>query len=171
MTVGFCLGGADGLDDEIAVARKICAPDVIVAANRAGVDYECDHWVTNHPEKMPRWIMERDYRMKMPSLWTSNEKTPDAVKFNRIRPSLNGSSGLLAVQVALAMGCDKVVLCGIPLDSRSHYYDDSAWNDSRKFRAAWYEFKPFMAGRVRGLSGFTADLLGVADADWLNRKA
>jgi hypothetical protein len=70
-----------------------------------------------------------------------------------------GSSALIAVSVALRhWGAQKVVLAGVPLSGpyeRFHH----AW------KLAYRELYP----TVRGMSGFTASLLGTPDTAWLRR--
>lgn len=81
----------------------------------------------------------------------------------------HGTSSLGAVYVGLALGYERVVLCGCPLDDAGHYYDPLEVrtqfvqripdrNGGPRFweHAAKHVFK----GKVKSLSGRTRELLG-----------
>jgi hypothetical protein len=83
-----------------------------------------------------------------------------------------GSSALFAVRVALGLGYERVICCGVPLDSLGRFYDDPRqpprweWGhwQGADYRRAWSraaanEFE----GRVRSCSGWTRALLGGPD--------
>ncbi len=84
-----------------------------------------------------------------------------------------GSSGLFAVRVALALGYERVILAGVPLDDSPRYHDTPLrpidWPAGgasdraaarEKYRAAWRELEPELRGRVSSASGWTRELLG-----------
>ena len=77
---------------------------------------------------------------------------------------LGADSGLLAVQVALRLGAQRVVVVGIPLDQQGHFYDDpttrTGGDDHTNYRHLWRKVVPELAGRVFGVRGFLRDLLG-----------
>lgn len=171
--VALVLGGANTLDEEWAAALQICLPDIEVFTNHAGRDFggSVDHWVTLHPEHMPGWLEERRAagRSEPGMIWTSNAKDlPDGIKWNHVE-RWEGSSGLLAVTVALHLGYDKVILCGVPLDRQMRHYDsDELWQEAHKYRAGWVKHLPDMRGKVKSFSGWTSRLLGTPTREWLN---
>lgn len=170
----FVLGGAKTLHDDLRRARELCEPDTIVATNHAGRDYDgfLPHWATVHVDLFPTWIKQRREKgfKDAQSLWGPDERpSPKGVA---IRPIANwrGSSGLLAVSVALDGLCaDKVVLCGVPLDRNAAHYDDNKpWRDASNYRLAWLHKKERMQGKVKSFGGWTAHLLGEPSREWLD---
>lgn len=173
MIRALVLGGAADTFEEAKAAQAMASFDIVVATNDAGVDYpgQVDHWATFHPEKMPDWITRRlvEGRPHVAELWTAAHKAvPAGLTFRRV-DSRGGSSGLLAVFVALDLGADKIVCCGCPMEARGeHYHTPGRWAEATKYRHAW-ERESIQARfeRVRSMSGFTRRLLGVPDGAWL----
>lgn len=82
----------------------------------------------------------------------------------------HGSSGLNACYTGVALGYDKIVLAGLPLDNSGHYFDPS-WretnfnnevpNTDRGHPRYWENANRYIfKGRVKSLSGRTKELLG-----------
>jgi hypothetical protein len=169
------LGGAMGLFEEEAAARAMgFVPDILVATNHAGRDREepVDHWVSFHQELFPLWLKERRARgLADPGqLWTCAPAPAPKSLDLPVRKAANwrGSSGLLAVTVALELGASHVVCCGVPLRKEGEHYDKPGlWRDAGNYRAGWVNHAAVMAGRVRSMSGWTAELLGQPDPAWL----
>lgn len=166
------LGGARCLAADLAAARDLFKPKLVIATNHAGMDHRgpVHHWVTYHPELFPEWIAKRR-KAGLPdalTLWSSaNRKIPDGLDV-RLIPRIGGSSGLLAAFVALEIGC-KGVLCGVPMDPREAHYDQQGlWRAAVNCRQAWMNAKPKIAASIRSMSGWTADLLGRPTKAWLH---
>lgn len=173
--VAFVLGGADTLDSDILRANELAAPGTIIATNHAGRDLDgiLPHWVTLHTEKMPEWVAERKTKgyPDAERFWTSNTKTipPEHKLLYSHVPTWDGSSGLLAITVALHLGYDKIILCGVPLEKTScHYDDDQPWMDAPRYRAAWTKHMHYMEGKVKSFTGWTEYRLGAPTREWLN---
>lgn len=173
VATAFVLGSANTLSGDLAAAYSmIPVPDTVIAVNSAGMDYEgvLPHFCTLHTEKIVGWLDARRNRgLPDPeNFWTSNIKQlPPSIAFRRV-PSWDGSSGLLAVTVALYMGYEKVVLCGIPLDKQAaHYNINEPWMDAPRYRHAWTKNMPCMRDRVKSMSGWTRNLLGAPTLEWL----
>lgn len=174
--VAFALGGAACLQQDLELARALVGaePVLILGTNHAGRDWPEDfpHWVTFHAELMPLWIEQRraaglpDFTGQ---LWTCERRPcPEGLDWKAV-PSWAGSSGLLAVTVALFLGIERVICCGIPLDRDQAHYDDSKpWKDAGNYRLGWLNHVKHMDGRVRSWRGYTGDLLGKPDREWLN---
>lgn len=75
----------------------------------------------------------------------------------------SGSSALLGVQAALAMGYRRIILCGCPLAGKN---DKGGSYES--FRKGWEARVKELDGRVRSMSGWTRDFLGAPTEEWLN---
>lgn len=170
----ICLGGSNGAWDELADARLMLGDDaIVIACNHAGRDIEgrLDHWVTMHPDLMPRWTDQRRAagRPAAGQLWHARHHR-SSIDTSRPISSWGGSSGLLCVTLALDLGCSHVILAGIPLVQTHRHYDQPGrnWTEAAQYRPAWNARKDQMAARVRSLSGWTLQLLGYPTEDWLH---
>lgn len=175
--VAFVLGGAKCLHKDFDRASELVDPDTIIATNNAGRDFptHLPHWVTLHTELMPEWEAEREAMGLPPAgqMWTSNTKTIPPEHLGRYRhvPTWDGSSGLLAITVALSLGYDKIILCGVPLDKRAAHYDDPApWMDAPRYRGAWLKHMGEMVGKVKSYSGWTYLKFGSPTREWLSGR-
>jgi hypothetical protein len=86
----------------------------------------------------------------------------------------NGTTAALAVKIGITLDYLRIVLAGCPMDHSGHWYDKylngtdkKLQNDHRHHLWYWTELATRPIGRfVRSMSGNTADLLGLPDADW-----
>lgn len=143
------------------------------AVNEAGRDFDgpLALWCSLHPEKMPRWQRERA-RAGRSTDYTCvcNKAHPEARIDRTFGEVWGGSSGLYICQVAiLALGFDRIILCGIPMDASKHYHGADGWDAYPRYRDAWIEAtdQQELRGRIRSMSGWTAGQLGRPDIDWL----
>ena len=173
----LCVGSAACMRADLAEAAVLGVSEaegwVVVAVNHAGRDWpgELPHWASFHCELFPRWIPERQAAGRTPAgeLWTGEHRgQPPGLSLKRA-PNWGGSSGLLAVSVALKLRAERVVCCGIPLDHEQGHFDkpEVKWRDATNYRRGWVSHQVEMADRVRSMSGWTAGLLGRPDAEWL----
>lgn len=171
---GIVLGGADCLHADLAAARALFIPDVIIATNNAGRDYpdKFDHWVTMHPDKLKTWVAERREK-GLPDarqLWCPRHRTPPPGIECLTAPSWGGSSGLFGIVVGLlAVELHKIVLVGCPmLAANAHYDDKRVWAEASRYHSAWQRYLPEIKYKVRSMSGWTKELLGAPDRSWLD---
>lgn len=166
------LGDAACVHVDATAALKLFTPSAIAAANNIGIEWQghLDFWFTLHPGACIDWIGIRDAvarRTKAgrnkPEVWA--HKAAPAI--DKTTPDWGGSTGLLAVKGLLELGFERIVLAGVPMDTSPHFYNGQPWRQVERYRQAWkahlHEIAPF----VRSMSGWTADLLGKPDADWL----
>lgn len=173
--VAFILGSALCLHDDFKAALSSFQPSSIIAVNEAGRDYEgvLDHWVSMHPPLLIKWIEERrdwDVPLFTGTVWTPRHITlPKGLIASRAE-SWGGSSGLLAVTVALGLGFEKIILCGVPMERLgAHYFNkDRPWNDAGIYKASWKRNLDKIAPTVRSMSGWTKELLGAPSLEWVN---
>ncbi|MFA5378192.1 MAG: hypothetical protein WC455_20735 [Dehalococcoidia bacterium] len=85
-----------------------------------------------------------------------------------------GSTSYFAILAALYMGYRRVVLAGVPMDCKHHWYEPEGTNGpSWKGQVfhTWMDFartKP--ARNVRSMSGYTAFMLGKPDKEWMDGR-
>jgi hypothetical protein len=169
------VGSAACLPHDLAAARALFEPDLVVAVNHAARDWEgpLDHWATMHPELMPRWLKDRRAKgLPDPgAFWTATRRLlapADHLQQYRRLHNRGGSSGMLAAFVALEVGAERSVLVGIPMDrSQGHYDNPAPWGEAGSYRRAWYQERENLR-TVRSMSGLTAELLGKPTKEWLD---
>ncbi len=166
------LGGASTLPEDKAAALALFTPETILACNHAGRDEpgRVDHFVTMHSDLFPMWLKQRAANGFPPpgQLWRARHRI-DATEGSRPIESWGGSSGLLCVAVALELGCDRIVLAGVPMEKMKCHYDDKRpWHEARQYWPSWDRHLPKMLGRVKSMSGHTRDILGEPTREWLD---
>lgn len=181
MTKALILGRANTVWGDIAAAKLGFHPtytpiryDIVVAVNQIACDYEeITDWASFHAEAFPSWTQKRraagfhsDYQ-----LWTSRNgrRVTDFERRMNIQvvDCNGGSSGMVAVLVALEKGATKIVLAGIPLDNEAGHYDEKGpWDEAEMHRKAWEKLPLETARLIRSLSGWTRRTFGAPTAEW-----
>lgn len=176
------IGGAECVWDDLRRVEEMVGgdwPGIVIAVNDVGIHYpgRIDHWATLHAEKLDGWQRDRIHRGhgRTWTTWSRPKSTRRGV--DRIVTGwTRGASGMLAVGVALdELGCDRVVLAGIPMDAQPHFRESTVHVAGRPWHAggshwnAWKkdEMAERLGGRVRSMSGKTRELLGAPDIEWL----
>ncbi|MBY6265567.1 hypothetical protein EI613_27135 [Azospirillum sp. 412522] len=164
------LGAAATLPADLAALGNWSGP--VMAVNRAGDFYpgRLDHWVSLHPEQLGGFMAERGGDLSM-TTWCQREDPATRVDVVPQAVPCSGSSGLFAVRIALGiLKARRVVLAGMPMDGSPHFYDAGRRSGPSfvPYRPEWRRAaRDEFDGRVRSLSGWTADLLGRPDPAWL----
>jgi hypothetical protein len=174
--IALVLGGAKTLAADLDMARSLVVPSecVIVACNDAGIVWpgRLDHWVTAHPEELGARKEQRRERGHPDGYRTWTRPYPFGMKERErmcdhvLGGYEDGSSGLLALGVAIAVGAH-AILCGIPMDTGEHFNRASGWGIAEKYREGWKAAEHKIRGRARSCSGWTADLLGMPTNEWV----
>lgn len=155
----------------------------VVAVNDVGVVWSrpLAAWTSLHPDKLLRgdprhpdklsWVAQRE-AAGHPMDFRTFSKRGHAEE--TVLDGFNGgSSGLLAVQVAAQIGCDLVVLCGVPMSKRPHFKESidhdplTAWRSADSHWRAWKNNQNKLHGWVRSMSGRTRDTFGAPTLAWL----
>lgn len=167
------LGSAACKAEDEEAARQLFAPDILIAVNHAARDHPgpVDHWASYHAEFFPKWTKERAALGYEPAgaLWTGERRViVPGMKVQRVR-NWGGSSGLLAVVVAIELGVTHGVLAGIPLDAHQGHYDapGKKWSDGGNYRKGWLDRLDHL-GCFRSMSGLTRHWLGAPTAEWFD---
>jgi len=146
----------------------------VMCVNDVGMHFpgRVDHWYSNDSRMIQRWRAARrprytrEHDREMPPVTHSCFGGAD---YRWPWPG-HGSSGLNAVYTGLALGYQRIVLAGIPLDNSGHYFDPPWVKGNfvsevpdRKGAPKYWQMaaREVFHGRVRSMSGRTADLLGV----------
>lgn len=176
MKPAFVLGSASCLYDDMALARDAFPGGAeVFGVNKVGYQIECDHIVTLHGELVFKFTRETK---GSPKLHTKGRRRTDPVIDGEpdyvweFPGGIHGTSTMLAVRIARAMGFYPVLMCGAPM-SPVGYVDgynsprDEFDPDNPKsgviesWRDGWRN--AHKAGKLAGVysaSGWTRELLG-----------
>ena len=135
-----------------------------------------DHVATLHPRKLHHWLSLRGGDRDGVVLTHAHKRRRDvACVWNLLSETICGTSALFAAKVALALGYQRVVLCGVPLDSRRCFYDPpgARYDYTRdEIPAYWSKFASEISNdRVKSMSGLSAATLGSPTVEWLKGGA
>ena len=146
--------------------RAINRPECPVFAVNEGIMFvpRCDHAVSHHASKLPHWLALRPGPTDHIKAHTHGRRgaVPGVQPWGDL--PTHGSSALLAVRIALALGFARVLVAGVPLDGNGYVWGDPETpptTDHTQYRHAWEQARD-LTGRVASPSGFLRDLLGAA---------
>jgi hypothetical protein len=172
--IAMVLGSANTLYEDSGRARALLRghDPVVIACNHAARDWpgRVDHWATMHPDQLPGWAAQRARQgyTRVGRYWYARHRICPAVIEATPVESWGGSSGLLCVTVAFELGCERIILAGVPMLKMAKHFDDQRnWDEARAYHRAWEAKLERMRGRVKSLSGWTRELLGEPTEDWL----
>lgn len=176
------LGGGACVWSDVGAALDLGEFDGVVACNDVGAAWPgpLDAWVSLHTGKMVLWGERRARAGHEPAKAIYGQTQPrgraapmasHTVEFKFPGQSHTGSSGLFALKVALIdLGFDKAVLCGVPMEhSERHFFDIKPWRGALSHRQGWKEALPVIRDRARSMSGWTREILGAPDEEWLGQ--
>lgn len=91
-------------------------------------------------------------------------------KIRSVASSLSGNFGAV---IGIAMGYTHITLAGCPEDSEGHYWDSLETHPRHDFGVKcihfhWTDHMDLFKGKVRSLSGWTAETFGRPTIEWLN---
>lgn len=186
MQRGLIVGRSAAALDEARAALVLCDYDAVIAVGRVGevLPGRIDHWVSFHADLFLKWARARADADLPPAgcYWGASYQgrrmyercpMPDPIRYVA---TVGGSSGLMAVQVALdELGLDRVVLAGVPMLAGHGQLAEAGgqpgadWDEADKYWRTWLDYagERELAGRVRSMSGRTRALLGGPDREWL----
>ncbi len=176
---GIVLGSAPCLwEDTIAAPLSNNGEWEHIAVNGAGVfcGSPLHVWASIHGPKLVDWIEKRralgrcDMDFKAYGNFADNQESGDVIRWNR--PNGDGSSGLFAVLIALELGFDKLILCGMPMDGEERITSDGGVEPGltpyHHYRKGWILRQGILSKHVRSMSGWTRETFGEPTAEWLN---
>ncbi len=170
------LGGGEGVWDDVLAWEELYGRQwdgLVIAANDVGCHWprHLDHWCTLHPTKMPDWKVHRGAQGFPADYITWGRRRYDLD--GQLRPWAGGASGMYAIQLARWFGCERAVLCGVPMTASPHFVESTLhaqgreWPEVESHWRAWQRHVGKMRGWVRSMSGRTAETLGVPTLEWL----
>lgn len=171
--VAVVLGIAPCLEEDLAALLQM-SPFADMEFFAVGLDcsdrvfFHIQHACSYHPNEFEDFKLRRKKIGGNLDYVAHSHKQPADKLWPLVAPApRSGSSSFLAVQVALGLGFQKIVLCGCPMQGAN--YDPKKKMRYDTFQAGWVEFGPVMFGnRVRSMNGWTQEFLGAPTEEWLN---
>lgn len=174
--IALCLGGAKSVWQEYAAAKSLIGnrPHIVIACNYAGIQFSghLDAWATLHPERFDAWREERAGRGFNTDHRAFIYKVKQRSAGEVVPYRWYGSSGLYMAQVALSeMGASGAILCGVPMnDTGGHIHWGETWDHAYHYRDGFKRAKDERAN-IRSMSGWSAELFGIPDEEWIKSCA
>jgi len=175
-------GSSECLWNDYLKAIELTAKEDLMCINLSTICFhfrDIEHIITLHHNKMKNFyaaaMIQRTDRETHPrkkkKILTHSISANSRVDLVWDIGNPGGTSGLFATQIALRLGYEKIILCGIPIDNSRRFYDSP--NHHFKYEGIsqqepWQIANRKFDNRVRSMSGKTAELLGKPDKQWLN---
>jgi len=167
--VAIIVGSGPCIHADLGALGDLARGAVVFAVNDmvSLLERPIHHGVSHHPEKLVLWAALRAHATGHPKgegrVTTHASKAHDGI--NRAWPQFHsggGSSSLLAVRIALALGHPRVIVCGVPLDGSGYLWGERAAGhyDYTRYRKDWMRAADELRGRVTAPSGYLRELLG-----------
>jgi hypothetical protein len=175
------LGGGKCVWDDYLEAREIFGGKGeyrIMCVNDIGAQFKAEpiqHAVSLHRRNLPAIRLMRKEKSMLEHVITHCHKPGPEVQCVWPIANVGGTSGMFAVKIALAMGFEKIIICGVPVDGSGHYFDplNVNDNDSTTFTgsaqiAEWREMasRKIAGARVRSMSGRSQAAFGKPTKEW-----
>lgn len=187
------VGSAPGLYADLAAAEALCDDFEVMLVNGAGAAVErAQHFLAGHTDKAEQFVAARDaafplaraYRVHATFVDRKSAQPPTEYPsvtdwWPQSRFSSGATSAGKAARIGLAMGFDRVILCGCPMDGSGYFPGESKGipqlkacqriGDPTKQQASTIRrYKERMAelaagefkDRVFSMSGWTREVLG-----------
>ena len=187
------VGSAPGLYADLAAAQRLCDDLEVMLVNGAGAAVEtAQHLLAGHTDKAEEFVKARDTAFPLAAEYRVHAtydcrrgRSPlgDYPSVTDWWPQAQFSSGATsagkAARIGFALGFDRVILCGCPMDGSGYFPGESAGigqlkacqrigdpakqaaSTIRRYRERMAELaKGEFKGRVFSMSGFTREVLG-----------
>lgn len=124
------------------------------------------HWVSLHPD-----IIAAGRPYKAWNFTAHSNRRHKGIDKVWNYETYGSDSGLFACHVALKLGYDKIILCGIPLDSSRKFFEMKEMPnhqfDTTVNLQIWRSEVPVFENKIRSMSGNTKEMLGAPTKEWL----
>lgn len=139
--------------------------DVVAIGMDCAYEGNVDYFATYHNEEIEVYAKKRVELNRNTNYRIISHIAPKGTKVDVLEPyeSPSGSSALLGALGAMKEGYTKVVLCGCPLQGKN---DKNQLYES--FQRGWKKHSEKVTGKVKSMSGWTAEFLGEPTKGWLN---
>jgi hypothetical protein len=169
------LGGSSSIWDDYKYVQSIRAPQDLIhfAVNDISIHFfkaPIQHIVSYHSDMIAplRKLYKLRFNADVTTHGWKDDEGVDMSWWGKITNN-GGTSSLFAVEIALELGITDIIVCGVTLDGRPHYFEDC-----RQEKGEHYDFgrvpeigawKAKLFGKehmIKGTSGVIAETFGVA---------
>jgi hypothetical protein len=169
------IGGARCVWDDYTKLTKSGFQGSVMAVNDIGLYFDkmLNHWVSMHANYLVQWVaLRRGHSMLGHECLTHTREPHAGIRVAWDIQPYGWTSGTFAAQVAIALGYESIVLCGVPQDGMGRFFDPP-WmpggehddkNSKKAFRNI-VENCPELKRCVRSMSGWTKGLFGEPGTD------
>lgn len=161
-------GGAMAeIREQVDAAVANTGKHTIFAVNDVGVYLPLvDHLVSLHADNLVHWTRLRADKHDRARFKTHSRYDAE-YNWNEIGPVMFALSGYFAMQLALIMGAEQIILCGCPGDNTPRFFDATPKADYRYPEKGVIEQVenecrrvPELKEKVRSMSGWTKEFFG-----------
>lgn len=185
--VVFITGDGRCLPDDVAEFESWGIPHDLYCVNRSMLFFQrqVDHWAAIDIEESV-WFSENVTKLVEPERRITRHTIGHGsfaydvywemdIEYDNefVRRVLVGNTGYFAILTCVAMGYEKIIIGGMPLNMDSCWYepeDAEGPNWMGWTFVQWMDFKMQSphADKVRSMQGYTEFILGKADKEWVN---
>lgn len=194
MKSALVIGCAANVWEDVQAAKALASYNAVYCVKQIGIHYPeaFNVWVSLHPEAMNDYEAQRHakglpngYQIVAPpknELGTVGNEAGANIK-RRVsylwsdQSNASASSGIYGAKVAIADGFDRIVLAGIPMTPEGGHFAPETrtvagvvrgkvWSGHSSFVCGFNEAIPHLMGKVKSMSGYTKQVLGVPTQDW-----
>jgi hypothetical protein len=169
------LGSACGVWEDYEKARKTARQFDVMIINFTSLFYTkaISHLVSLHHDFLsPLREIRQKVFSSLPHFHTHSNHPDKEVDFVWQFDDYSGSSGLFATRIALALGYNKIILCGIPITNGRNFYHPLDYVNPLGDRAnilSWQKAnQEIFKNRVKSMSGNTKIWLGEPTEKWIS---
>lgn len=162
------IGRADCWKQDLEEFKILCQEfDVMAIGLDCSYDGYVKYFATYHIKDLPEYIRRRNLAGVNTDFLVVGHKLDKKEKVDIIEPHVapSGSSALLGTLAAIRIGYDKIILCGCPLIGASH----NGFQPYNVFQKGWSKKYESVKNYTKSMSGWTMELLGKPDLEWLKK--
>jgi hypothetical protein len=175
--LAIIVGGAECVWHDLDHAGVLLGvrPRTVIVCNDmiAEYPYACIAVTLHTPKLQPSkrhgkgWLAERaEHSYPAPTQVWAN-RLDRHLGVTNVTEDWGGSAGLFGVAVALRLGCDRVLLCGVPMRAEAgHFVRKTPWDQCKSYVKHW-ERRVGLKPVVRSMGGWTAEQFGGPTEEWL----
>lgn len=162
------VGSAWCAPDDVACALAHSPGAVLIGVNRSVAHFDCPIMVALDNVRAERWkSLSRIPTELHGGRFGAQGRAAAYPWFNYWwdQAQGGGTSALMATRIALAIGFEDIILCGVPLEPGPYLDGEDNWSDRthavmEAYRNPWRRDSVWLQSRVRSMSGWTQTLLG-----------
>ena len=188
------VGASERWEKDVAYARSFPgfknAPLGVVNGMGVVIEEPIELWASIHGDKLLDWVEQRSHKnLNIPegNIYGNFDHALNMVALNKIPPYINvynqpnggGSSGLFTLKIALELGYNRVILCGMPIAGQQRIQYEGNPEELITAEPSTLGYGVYETGWMRAMKlynlkemvrsvsgGYTQELLGRPTKSW-----